>query len=46
MPPELTSVFTLSDIWKINDRVNFVLSIVYIDAEHRRMLRLELAENM
>ena len=47
MPPEYTNVFTLSDIWNINnDRVKYVLSIVNIDSEHPRNLRLELAEHM
>ena len=46
MPPEFTNVFTLSDIWKINDRVKYVLSKINIDAEHPRNLRLEIAENV
>jgi hypothetical protein len=47
MPPEFTNAFTLSDIWNINNyRVKYVLSIVNIDAEHPRNLRLELAEHM
>ena len=47
MPPEFTPVFTLSDIWNINnDRVKYVLSVVRIDAEHPRNLKLELAEQV
>ena len=46
MPPEFTPVFILSDIWKINyDSVKYVVSIVKIDGEHPRNLRLELDED-
>jgi len=34
---QFTNVFTLSDIWKINnDRVKYFVSIVKIDYEHPR----------
>ena len=46
MPPEFTPVFTLSDIWDINnDWVKYLISIKY-NNDHPRMLRLELAEHM
>ena len=47
MPSEFTNVFTQTDIWNINnDRVKYGLSIVNIDSEHPRKLRLELAEHV
>jgi hypothetical protein len=47
MPPEYINVFTLSDIWIINnDMVKYVLSIVNIYSEHPRNLRFELAEHV
>jgi len=46
MPPEFKPVFTLSVILELNnDRLKYLISINYIDEDHTRVIRLELANH-